>query len=312
MAITIQDVAKAAGVSVATVSRVLNGGQNVRAETAALVMSKVESLGYRPNLLGRHLRMNETRTILVIAATISNTLTAKVISGIEEAGRETGYSIVVGTTNDDAARENAHLNLLRNRFVDGIIILSTVMSAEEMRSLGKRHHIIQCCEYLPGTGVPHVAIDNRRAARDAVQYLISGGRRRIAYMGVVNHLISSSERYRGYTDALAEAGIPLDRALIADGNYGFRSAIKIMNDFLAKGSSPDALFCISDRMAAGAIRALKDNGVGIPGDLSVVGFDNTDTAYISDPGITTVAQSPREMGDKAMRLMVRRLHGEKR
>lgn len=309
--ITIQDVAREAGVSVATVSRVLNSDPRVRPETAKHVMEKIEQLGYRPNILGRHLRRNETKTILVMASTVSNTLVARVISGIEQMGRKLGYSVLIGATNDDRERENAHINLLRQRFVDGIIIMNTLMSKQEMQSLGKQYNVVQCCEYIPGTGVSYVAVDNKKAAYDAVSCLIRSGRRKIAYMGVKNHLISSRERYEGYIKALSDAGLVLDRQLIADGNYGFRSAIIIMNKFFSEGKKPDALFAISDRMAAGAIRAAKDRGLKVPDDIAVVGFDNTDISYVSEPRITTVSQSPFIMGEKAMMLMDKRLKGAK-
>lgn len=308
--ITIQDVAREAGVSIATVSRVLNGGENVRPETAKLVMDKIDELGYRPNLLGRHLRTNETKTILVMVSTIANTFIAKVVRSIEETGTNMGYSILICTTNDQKDRENSHLNLLRNRYADGVIILNTVMNKEEMSKLGKQHNIIQCCEYISDTGVPYVSIDNKKASYDATKYLIDSGRRKIAYMGVKNHIVSSRERYEGYIAALTDCGIKVDKDFIADGNYGFRSAIRIMNIFLSKGHKPDALFAISDRMAAGAIRSLKDKGIKIPEDIAVMGFDNTDISYISEPSITTVSQSPIELGKQAMKLMVKRIKGE--
>lgn len=312
ISITIEDVAREAGVSVATVSRVLNGSGSVRPKTAELVMAKVEELGYRPNLLGRHLRKNETKTILVVTATIANTLIAKVIGGIEETGIKAGYSILIGTTNDDREREKAHINLLKNRFADGIIFLNSVMSKEEMMSLGKHYSVIQCCEYVADTEVPCVAIDNKQAAYDIVNHLIKSGRQRIAYIGVKNHLVSSHERYMGYVTALNDAGIRVDNQLIADGNYGFRSAVRITKDLLERGEKPDAIFAISDRMAAGAIRAAKDNGFCVPQDIAVAGFDNTDISYISELGITTVSQSPSQMGEEAMRLMIRRLKDDKR
>lgn len=295
----------------ATVSRVLNNSGTVKPKTVKKVMEAVKELGYQPNFLGRNLRTNQTKTILVMVSTINNTFTSKVISTIEKSGRELGYSVLICTTNDDESLEDLHFNLLKNRQVDGIIIMSTVKSAEKICSLGKVYNIIQCSEYTPNAQVPYVTIDNRLAAYEAVKHLISLGRRRIAYLGVKNHITSSHLRYHGYTQALQEAGIDFDKKIIADGNYGYRSAFYIMNDFLSQGNMPDALFTISDRMAAGAIRTAKDKGLKIPKDIAVVGFDNTEISYISEPQITTVAQSPAQMGKAAMELMLKRIVGEK-
>ncbi|MCK9478549.1 MAG: LacI family transcriptional regulator [Firmicutes bacterium] len=308
--ITIQDVAKLAGVSAATVSRVLNNDKKVRPETADHVMNTIKQLGYKPNHLGRNLRKKQTKTVLVMASTVSNTLTSKVIRGIEETGIKLGYTVLIGTTNDDENREKAHIDLLLHKFVDGMIIMNTLISKDEMAELGRHHNIIQCCEYIPNTGVGFVSINNRRAAYEAVKHLIELGRRKIAYIGVKNHLYSSNQRYLGYKDALKEFGLPLNLNLIADGNYGFRSAIGITNKFILKENRPDALFAISDRMAAGAIRAMKEAEIKIPEDIAVVGFDNTDISYVSEPRITTVSQSPIQMGEKAMQLLDKKLNGE--
>lgn len=308
--ITIQDVAKAAGVSVATVSRVLNNSPSVRPKTVEKVMQAVEELGYRPNFLGRNLRTNRTKTVLVMVSTISNTFTSRVISSIEKTGRDMGYSVLICTSNDDERLEDLHFNLLKNRQVDGIIVMSTVKSAKDINALGKEYNIVQCSEYTPGANVPYVTIDNRLAAYEAVSHLINLGRRRIAYLGVKNHFTSSHLRFHGYEQALREAGLEMDKSLIADGDYGYRSALYTMSHMLSQGSMPDALFSISDRMAAGAIRAAKDKGIKIPEDIAVAGFDNTDISYISEPQITTVSQSPSQMGKAAMELMIKRLSGE--
>ena len=297
--------------SVATVSRVLNGNGAVRPDTAKKVMRIVEESGYCPNFLGRNLRTNMTKTILVMVSTLNNHFTSKVISSIEKAGQEKGYSVLICTTNDNDELENLHLNLLQNRQADGMIIMNTVKTPEEIKSLGKIYNIIQCSEYSPGANVPYVTIDNRRAAYDAVSHLISIGRRRIAYMGVKNHMTSSHLRYGGYIAALTEAGIEPDKSLVDDGNYGYRSAVYIMSKLLTSGNPPDALFAISDRMAAGAVRAAKNLGLRIPEDIAVAGFDNTDISYISEPQLTTVSQSPFDMGKTAMELMIRRINGEK-
>ncbi|MEG2670074.1 MAG: substrate-binding domain-containing protein [Oscillospiraceae bacterium] len=181
--------------------------------------------------------------------------------------------------------------------------MNTCMSDEEINSLGERYNIIQCSEYSCVNNVPYISIDNKQAGYDAVSHLLSLGRRRIAYLGVKNHFTSSHLRFDGYIAALRENGIEEDRDIIFDGNYGYNSSIKLTDEFLEKKVKFDAMFAISDRMAAGAITSMKNHGLKVPEDIAVVGFDNTSISYIYEPNITTVAQPQNELGEKAFQMM---------
>ena len=297
--IGIKDVAAAAGVSVATVSRVLSGAAAVSEKTEEAVRAAAKRLGYHPNLLGRNLRCNRTKVILVMLVSLQNTFCSSVIRGIEGAAEAAGYSIMVCVTHGLPESERKYLDFVRNRLADGIIILNSSLSGDEMRALSRDIPVVQCCEYSDVSDTPFVSIDNESAAYESVSRLIDAGRRKIAFIGVNNNYISSEQRLAGYKRALAEGGLPFDAGLVVWGNYGYRNALRGFGEFLDSGSAPDAVFAISDRMAAGAISALLQRGISIPEQVSVIGFDNTDITYMFTPKITTVAQPQTELGAAA-------------
>lgn len=264
---------------------------------------------YQPNLLGKHLRTKETRIILVLLTTVANSFSSKVIAGIDEEARANGYHILVCITNDDRECEESYLNLIRNGLADGAIIMNSVMDKDEMHAFAAQYCVVQCNEYTD-TDTPYVTIDNEQAAYDAVKHLISLGRRKIAYCGVKNHFVSSHLRYQGYVRALEESGISLDESLVFDANYSFRSALKKTKALLSEKKCFDAVFSISDRMAAGVITALKEEGITVPHEVSVIGFDNIDLTYMITPTLTTVSQPRKELGIHACREVLHRIRKE--
>lgn len=308
---TIKEVARAAGVSVATVSRVLNNDQKVAERTRLIVEGAIRKLDYRPNLLGRNLRLQQTQMILVVLSTIANNFHAKIIRSIENEGRIHGYNVMLCATHDDRKIEFAYLELLKNKMADGIIFLTTTLTTLEMKELGCEYPIIQCGEYYEGIDVPIVSIDNEKAAFAATRHLIDTGRRDIAHITVSNDTISTRLRLSGYRRALAEGGLPYREELVAYARYGYRSAYAAMDSLLRLPARPDAVFAISDRMAAGSIKSAIDHGLSVPEDIAVIGFDNTDITPIYNPSISTVSQSEAEMGAAAMRILVSRIAGSR-
>ncbi len=306
---TIHEVAREAGVSSATVSRVLTGSAQVRAETKARVMAAVERLGYRPNLVGRNLRKQETHMILVFLGTIVNSFFAKVIKGMEDVAEKNGYHILICTTYGERERELSYLGMLVNRLVDGALFLTTALTAEDINRLGESYPIVQCNEYVEGARVPFVSIDNELAGYAATRHLIQSGRRAIVHMTADAASSTSAARLHGYRRALADSGIPFDPALVLTGNYGYRNASRIMSAFLETGRQVDGLFAVSDRMAAGAAAACRLAGRRVPEDVAVVGFDNVDISYMVEPAITTISQSQYEMGATGMGLLLDRIAG---
>lgn len=308
--VSIQTIAKEAGVSVATVSRVINGGSNVRPETEKHIREIMEQYKYQPSFSARHLRKTETKNILVLMNSIVNPFLAKVVKGIEDAGDKLGYHTLVCTTYDSAGKDRFYLDMVSKRFADGAIIIGSNLKPQELRKTIGSVPLVQCSEYVVDIGIPKVSIDNRQAAYDATEHLLKLGRKRIVHITVENHLISSKLRLEGYKQALEDYGIEFDPELIVTGNYGYKNALMRMDEFFDRGKKCDGVFAISDRMAASAIKSAHNHGFSVPDDIAVVGFDNIDICYISEPNITTVSQNEHEMGSAAMNMLSRLISGK--
>jgi LacI family transcriptional regulator, repressor for deo operon, udp, cdd, tsx, nupC, and nupG len=302
---TILDVAKLARVSSATVSRVLNDSPSVSAETREHVLQCIRSLGYEPNYLGRNLRRAETRIILVLLPTIANPFYAKIVQGLETAAHLHGYDILIGETGFSLEREKVFLSMLKNRLTDGIVFLSSNQDKNSLEDLSHRFPIVQCCEYIERAAVSHVSIDNFEAAREAAACLIGLGHRRIGFISCRNGLLSNSHREKGVRQACKDAGLALDKNCITyAGDYTYPCGILAMEDLLRAAPRPTAVFCVSDELAAGAVKCIEQVGLCVPGDLSVVGFDDTILSAANKPAITTIAQPQADLGKKAFELLI--------
>ncbi|MDP4153205.1 MAG: LacI family DNA-binding transcriptional regulator [Bacillota bacterium] len=305
----INDIAKASGVSVATVSRVLNDSSRVSQKTKDRILEVIKETGYHPSMIGKSLREKNTHLILVLITSVVNTYYAKVIKGIESVALSRGYYVVIANSYDKKEYEEAYLPLLTKRMVDGIILASSWVAPENLAGISSAYPIVQCGENFI-ENVPFVSIDNVGAAYDIVKLMIKKGKRRIATLSVDNSKPSTTDRMEGYKRALEESGLQFDENLIMYGNYGFRNALMTTEKFLTKNPDIDGIFAISDRMAAGAIRAAKKFGKRVPDDIAVSGFDDVDIAYTVEPGITTVSQNQEEMGKAAATMLIERINGK--
>lgn len=309
---TIKDVAKYAGVSVATISRVINEPDKVSESTKNKVLKAIDEIGYQQNLFGKHLRQQKTNIILVMLTSVVNSFCAKIINSIDNEAKKHGYNIMICATNDDPKTEERYLNYVKNKFVDGMIVINSTLSEKEMSNLSMKFPIIQCSEYTDPKTTPYVTINNKKAAKDAVNYIIEQGRKNILLIGVDDpNIISAKERLEGYKEALKENNIEFTTNNIVFSNYGYRNTYRLMSEFFKKGVNCDAVFAISDKMAAASIVALQEIQYNVPEDIIVVGFDNTDISYIFNPSITTVAQPHKEMGKVAFEMLLDRINGKK-
>lgn len=306
---TIRDVARMAGVSVATVSRVLNESSSVSAEKRETVMRAIKRLNYQPNMLGRNLRRTETRMVLVLLPSISNPFYARIVNGIEDVAHKNGYNIMLCNTGSDISREKVYLEMLKKRLSDGVILMAPELSREELDEIGRRHPVVQCCEYREGSQVSHVSVDNYAAARKVVRHLTGLGHRRIGLISCKNSFVSIKQREQGYLKGLEEAGITPDAGLVKYGDYGYASGIRAANQLLSGKNRPTAVFAISDVMAAGVLKAARERGLRIPEDIAVVGFDNINISYMCNPMLSTVSQPKYDMGRVAMDLLIRHMTG---
>lgn len=305
--ITIQDVANAAGVSVATVSRVLNNHPSVSSKTREKVQKVIRELNYQPNLLGRSLRRSETKMILVLLQNISNPFYSKVVKGIEDIGYKNGYHIMLCNTDSDPAKEHVYLKLLKNRLVDGAVFLAPVLTDQELTNIGENYCVVQCCEYKEHAQVPSVSIDNVAAAYKATYHLISLGHKRIGFINGNSGLISESLREEGYKKALCDSGIEFDPHLVRYDSYGYRGGLRATKEFLSMEDPPTAIFAVSDIIAIGAIKEAKESGLRVPKDLAVVGFDDTGIAAMYDPALTTISQPRYDLGRVTMEILMERI-----
>ena len=221
MSITIKDVAKEAGVSVATVSRVLNGSCNVSDESTKKVNETIARLNYSPNFLGRNLRKCETNVILVIMPTSEHSLYSKIVMGMQDYAGQVGYDIITAVSYSTSTAETRQMNMLFNRTVDGVILLGTQYDAASLNKLAENYNVALCCEGVKGANVLTVAVDDEQAAFDAVAALIRKGHKRIGFIGTNSSAISSTARENGYIRALKEYGIEIKNEYIYKESYDY-------------------------------------------------------------------------------------------
>ncbi len=290
MAITIKDVAKAANVSVATVSRVLNKHTNVSDETVERVTKIMDQLGYSPNFLGRDLRKSETKRILAIISDAGESFYAEVLRGMDEAAFTQGYDILIATTHDDPEHEMHLLKMMMSHSVDGVVLLGVKQDAATISKLAENNNVALCLERKDGCNVLTVSIDNVKAGRDAVNYLISKGHKRIGLISTETRSQSSIDREKGYRQALEEHNIPYDERLVYFGTYECESGTSGCKYLLELENPPTAIFSISDMIAIGAMNYAISKGVAIGKDLLFFGFDNIAYSHIFVPHLSTVEQ----------------------
>lgn len=306
----IQFVAKTAGVSVATVSRVLNNSPLVKESTRKKVMETIKALEYEPNSLGRELRRAETRRIMVLTPSLVFPIMADVYKGIQDVAQKNGYQVLVCASEDDHDKEEELLQMLKKKIVDGVIIVASTLSAEELDQLAKDYSIVQCSEYEQVQHAYSVSVDNEQAAFDAVSHLLSLGHRRIAMVKGGNAKSSSAAREQGYRRALESAGIKVRQEWIRESDYEYQNGYDLAVEWLQAAEHPTAIFCSSDATAIGCVNGAISLGKSVPDDVAVVGFDDTVESLMSRPPITTVRQPKYDLGRAAMEALLQSLRGE--
>ena len=304
--VTIEQVAARAGVSVATVSRVLNNSDAVRPGTAERVRAAIESLNYTPNQAARNLRRNETRVILALAPNFSNPYYSNILTGIGDLAHENGYSVFICNTDGQAENEKKMLEMLEMHRADGAIFLGCQKHYTWLADYAERFPLVQCCEYVPQLPIPSVSVDNYAAARQAVEYLLALGHRKIAILSADNDHISTELRLSGYLDAMRAAGAEVDPTWItrSDRVYSFCSGRACAERLLALPDRPTAVFCISDILALSVIYAAQDMGLAVPQELTVMGFDDIEYTTMHRPLLSTVSQPTYGLGRKSTQMLL--------
>jgi LacI family repressor for deo operon, udp, cdd, tsx, nupC, and nupG len=306
---TIRRVAELAGVSTATVSRALAQPEKVTAATREKVMAAVTATGFVPNRQAVDFRRRATGNVILLVRDISNPFYLEIYRGVEEHAFANGYRVLMGDAGYDDQRIARYVEMVRNRQADGLILM-TGHVPEAIRAARLPPMVISL-ELVEGVDLPIIAIDNRAAARMAVEHLIELGHTRIAHVtGPLNHVMPA-QRHEGYRTALLAAGIEPDPALTVFADFHYESGRQAIDTLLARDAGFTAIFCSNDEMAVGAINGLRRRGLDVPTNVSVVGFDDIVFADASDPPLTTVRQPRREIGRASMAMMIGILAGRR-
>lgn len=305
---TIKDIAKLAGVSVATVSRVINDDPGVAEKLRAKVLQVIKETNYVPNTVGRNLRKSKSDMILVMLPTLSNPFYAKILKGIEKRASENDYGILVSVTHHESRIEKKYLKMLQMKQADGVISLFSTLKAEELNELARQYPVVQCCEYTEGAQLPYVMIDNKKAAYEATKYFIAKGHKKIGMISGSFYESSEKAREQGYKDALLEAGLPFDGSYIFKSNYKPEGAMDTCRELLALPEPPTAILTVSDTLAIGAIKYLKSVGVKVGKEIDVIGFDNASITRVYDPTISTVSQPRFDLGTVSVDLVIEKIN----
>lgn len=332
--VTRRDVARLAGVSIATVSHVINKTRHVNDDTRRKVLDAISALGYHPNAIARGLVTRSTRKIGVVIAEITNPFFTLTTRGIEDEALGYQYNIVLWHTDEDPAREEAVLQLLAAQQIDGLIIAPTGVTCPALLALAESGlPTVQLDRSSPGLAAPLVGVANEEGAYQAVRYLIGLGHRRIACLIDLDVISTQRERRQGWERALREAGLPIDPRLLvradprffgvandAAGPYApivpavqhrqLPSAYEALQALLRSAAPPSAVFVANNQLTVGALYALRACGFACPDDISLVSFDDHDWAPLFTPPLTIVRQPPYELGQAAAHLLMQMINGE--
>jgi len=304
----IKDVAEKAGVSITTVSHVINETRYVSDDLKTRVQSAMEALNYRPNTLARSLRSGRSRTIGLVIPDISNLFFAEISRKIEDKGFEFGYSVILCNTDDDLEKEKRYIDVLLEKQVDGIIFISAGEAKENiLKQMEMDIPIVVADRDIPSLTSDVVLIDNHEGGYEATNYLITLNHKRIACITGPSLVTPSALRVEGYKHALKDAGIPINESLICQGDFRYESGENCMRNLLKNPEPPTAVFVCNDMMALGAFRAIHECGMKIPDNISVVGFDNIPLSQTAYPALTTMAQPIAEMANISVDLLVERI-----
>ncbi|WP_202078533.1 catabolite control protein A [Caldalkalibacillus salinus] len=313
MNITIYDVAREAGVSMATVSRVVNGNPNVKPATRKKVMEAIQRLGYRPNAVARGLASKRTTTVGVIIPDISSHFYAELARGIEDIANMYKYNIILCNSDQKMDKEIHLVNTLLEKQVDGLLFMGSQITEEHKQVFTTASvPIILSATRDTESELPSVNIDYYQATYDATTALIERGHKSIGYIsGPLEDPLAGQLRLEGHKKALADANIEWNESYLQIGNYRYDSGLNAMTHYLNMADRPTAVMAMSDEMAVGAIHSCQDNGVHIPEDIEIIGFDNTRLCTMVRPTLSSVVQPMYDIGAVSMRLLTKYMNKEK-
>lgn len=305
--VTIDEVARRAGVSISTVSRVLNGLDRVHPQTRQRVLELVHELRYQPSALARGLAIQQTQTLGFVIPTLSDPFYFEIVRGVEEAAASQRHNLLV-VSQLSHRDDRRYLQLFDQRRVDSMVLVGITIPPEELARLVAQGFPVAFLQQDVGDGVYTFLVDNYGGARALAEHLLRRGYRRIAYITGSDYTSDNAERLRGLKDALAAHGLSLPESYVTQGDYYRESGYRAMVQLLEKSPSPEAVFAANDQMAIDAMLALRDRGLRVPEDIAVVGFDDIPLAGYVTPPLTTVRQPAYELGYRAACAVLGALH----
>jgi LacI family repressor for deo operon, udp, cdd, tsx, nupC, and nupG len=306
----IKDIAERLGVSAATVSRALSDSGLVAEPTLSRIREVAREMNYRPNVSARNLRTQRAMAVLMVVRDVGNPFYLEILKGVEATARAAGYSVLMGNTENDSDREVEYFDMLRDGHADGMILMTGKLPERDgfLSSIANAP-IVVALEEIQDAGFPHVLIDNEGAARNAVEHLIGLGHRRIAHVSGPVPEIMSIHRRDGYRTAMAAAGLPVPNGYEPVGDYLLHTGQRLCRGLFELPEPPTAIFVANDEMAFGVIHELRKLGLDVPGDVSVVGFDDLFLSEAFYPPLTTVSQPRTDIGRTAMTMLLDMLSG---
>lgn len=307
---TIVDVARAAGVSTATVSRVLNGNSKVDPDMALRVKKTIAQLGYRPSRAARTLRTQRSRVWALVIPDVRNPFFTEMVRGIEDVAYASGYSLILCNTDEDGSKEQAYLELALAEQVAGIILAPTHPHVSRLAEvLAQPVPIVTVDRKLEGYDVDHVVVNNAAGAEQAVEHLLERGYRRLACISGPLETTTGRERLAGFRHGLERHGIVAEEQLVRIGDFRETGGLREMACLLELEDPPDSVLVANNLMTIGALEAVLRAGLDIPGDLAVVGFDDSSWNALARPPLTSIAQPTYELGLETARLLLSRIEG---
>lgn len=309
--VTIQEVAKEAQVSVATVSRYINNPDIVSGKTKYKVENAIRELKYEPSFLGRNLRKAESKLLIVLIPGVSNPFYSKIVNGIEDTALQFGYHILLGQTDSNSEREEIYFNLIKNQLADGIITMDPAVNRDRLAEIASDYPLVQCSEYDEKGMISFVSIDNEKAAYQAVEHLILNGHKKIALVNSNEKFLYARERKQGYLKALCDNGLPMNTDWVfTSKGLEFNNGRKALQYFIQQEEKPTAIFSVSDILAVGVLKECNVQGLNVPTDMALVGFDKIDFSNMTNPSLTTIAQPMYQMGKNSAEMLIKKIKGE--
>lgn len=311
MNVTIYDVAREANVSMATVSRVVNGNPNVKPTTRKKVLATIEELGYRPNAVARGLASKRTTTVGAIIPDISSIFFAELARGIEDIATMYNYNIILSNSDENKEKELQLINTMYEKQVDGILFMGGNITEDHVQQFSSASVPVVLAATYDQTGqMPSVNIDYEVAAYEATKSLIKEDKIQPAFVSGELDAMINQLKYDGYLRALKEAGIEVDEELVVVGEYSYQAGIEAIQALFEQNNKPSSVFAASDEMALGVIHGAQDMGYRVPEDVEVFGFDNTRLSQMVRPTLSTVVQPMYDIGAVAMRLLTKFMNKE--